>query len=388
MRRRKETGWDGIWGWCLAVTMAAAGICMSSVWLGQRLYEARLLDLLGQTREAAIVRDLAAGCGGRAADFLLPAAVPVLLAVFFRYLYRRSSRLLEDMRSLGLQMEQMVAGKETALARWEDGPLAALSNQAELLYKRNSHMVELVQREKEQLCHFVENMVHQMKTPLTSLWLNLDLMEEKLSSEELPEKFKEAMEKKLEDCSGQCRILKEKTADFLQAGQLSAGQVRMLAAPADLDALTAQAAEELRPVLEKRKILVETGSASRVPLYCDSGWMKAAISNVIKNSAEAMEQGGKIRIRHWDADGWKYLELRDEGGGFSEEEAGRLFERFYTGKGREGGSGLGLHIAREVVEANHGRLTAQPVPEEEDMGEGARFLMKFRILSGAEAYGE
>ena len=63
----------------------------------------------------------------------------------------------------------------------------------------------------------------------------------------------------------------------------------MAPAKADLDALTRQALEGLKPLLQKRGIRVEHDSSSQIPLYCDSGWMRAAISNVIKNSAEAME---------------------------------------------------------------------------------------------------
>ena len=100
-----------------------------------------------------------------------------------------------------------------------------------------------------------------------------------------------------------------------------------------------------------------------------------------------MADGGVIEIRHWDEGKWKYLEVLDEGGGISEEMERHLFERFYTGRQEKGGTGLGLAIAREVVEACHGTIEAASAPGRGERGDGTRFRMKFRILSGPEAYG-
>ncbi len=390
MKKHSERPFGRLLLLCGAVSALAVVLSLAAVRLGERAYEKRLFARLSgrlSEGEVSAVKSIAAGGGFSFLDLWPVLAALLLLLAFFLYLRRQLSGIAWEAESLGLRMEQMVAGTRTEMARWEDGLFSALSNQAELLYKRNCHLVELVQGEKEQLCQFTENMIHQMKTPLTALCLDLDLMEERLAfQEELPRDFRAQMEKKLADCQAQCSALRGKTEDFLAAGRLSAGKVTMAPAKADLDALTRQALEGLKPLLQKRGIRVEHDSSSQIPLYCDSGWMRAAISNVIKNSAEAMEPGGRLRIRHWDRDGWKFLEIRDEGGGFAPGEAEHLFERFYTGKSREGGSGLGLNIAKEVVEASHGTLLAQPVPEEDGMGEGARFLMRFRLLSGAEAY--
>ena len=143
---------------------------------------------------------------------------------------------------------------------------------------------------------------------------------------------------------------------------------------------------ELAAVLEKQGIRVQFSSESEEPLYCDCNWMKAAVGNVLKNSAESMKEGGVIEILHRDEKGWKYLELTDEGGGISEAAGRHMFERFYTGRQEKGGTGLGLAIAKEVVEASHGTIEAVPASREAGRRAGVRFLMKFRILSGPEAY--
>lgn len=309
-------------------------------------------------------------------------------AAYFFYMTGGLSKICGTIRRYSLCLEQMTAGKTVNLAEWKEGILAALSNQTELLYLRNQRMVELVQEEKETICQFTENMVHQMKTPLTAIRLDVDLMESKLSGGRMQEigKGQEALLKKLEDCSFQCDRLQENVNEFLAASRLAAGQMKLLLKPARVEDIVEGACRTLAPVLERNNVHVNFSSESGLPLYCDFSWMREAIGNIMKNSAESMEGGGAIEIRHWDEEKWKYVELSDEGGGISEEAVRHIFERFYTGRQRSGGTGLGLNIAKEVVEACHGTIEAIPVSRWNGRKDGTCFLMKFRILEGPEAY--
>lgn len=346
-----------------------------------------------QTRFTAAVRELYGA--GQAEELLALAGqrsygnvwlflglAAAFFAAYFFYMTGGLSGICGELRRFSLCLEQMTAGRAVSLAEWKEGILAALSNQAELLYLRNGRMVELVQQEKEAVCRFTENMVHQMKTPLTAIRLDLDLMDWKLSGEQA------AVRRKLEDCQAQCGRLQENVDEFLAASRLAAGKMRLVLEPARVEDIVAGAVEEVAPVLMRRGIRVQVSSESELPLCCDCNWMKAAVANLLKNSAESMEAGGIIEIRHWSEDRQNFLELTDEGGGISEEAGRHLFERFYTGRQEKGGTGLGLAIAKEVVEACHGTIDALPVSGGAGRRDGTRFLMRFRILSGPEAYEE
>ena len=126
-------------------------------------------------------------------------------------------------------------------------------------------MIALVQEEKEKICRFMENMVHQMKTPMTALCLDLDLLEGKLEGQE-------AALGKIQNCQEQCTRLKDTIDEFLLSSRFSAGKVAVIPAPADIDVMVEGVRKELSSLLEKRKISVSYDSQSRKPLFCDSGW--------------------------------------------------------------------------------------------------------------------
>lgn len=357
-----------------------------AVWRAR--FSGALKTLYGELQAAEILAF--AGERGYGNAWLFAGLATAVFAVYFFYMTGALSRVCREIQRFSLCLEQMTAGREVNLAEWKEGILAALSNQAELLYLRNRHMVELVQGEKEAVCRFTENMVHQMKTPLTAIQLDLDLMEMRISGwqdEEAPRQTVSSFLRKLEDCQAQCGRLRENVDEFLSASRLAAGRMKLILKPARVTDIAAGALKELASVLEKRGIRTRVSSESELPLYCDCGWMEAALANILKNSAESMADGGVIEIRHWDEGKWKYLEVLDEGGGISEEMERHLFERFYTGRQEKGGTGLGLAIAREVVEACHGTIEAASAPGRGERGDGTRFRMKFRILSGPEAYG-
>ncbi len=339
----------------------------------------KALETLYGTRDRVMFSSLTAGT-----DLTVPLVsilcFLLLLMISYFYITGCISGFVKELKALSLSMEQIMAGKRPALDRWKEGILSSFANQAELLCRRNSHMIAMVREEKEAINKFTENLVHQMKTPLTALRLNLDLLETKLDP--LPEKAAA----RFADCQEQCSRLKRNIDELLTSSRLASGKLAFLPAPANMEFLVESVKEELAPILEEKRIKLEFKKESSRPLYCDSGWMKTALSNLVKNSAEAMEDG-TISVRYFEEDPWLLLELTDEGGGVSPEEAPHLFERFYTGKEETGGTGLGLSIAKEVVEAAHGTVCAMPVPGKAGRPAGTCFLLRFRILSGAEAYG-
>ncbi len=378
--------------------LAAAVVLAGGIWIllaerasWQARFTGAVRELYGELQAEELL--VLAGQGSYGNAWLFSGLAAAVFAAYFFYMTGALSGICREIRRFSLCLEQMTAGRTVSLAEWKEGILAALSNQAELLYLRNGHMVELVQQEKETVCRFTENMVHQMKTPLTAMRLDLDLMETKLSggqepwSREAGRQIRDSFLKKLEDCQEQCGRLQENVDEFLVASRLAAGKMKLVLKPARAEDIVAGALGELAPVLEKRGIRVQVFSESEQPLYCDSGWMRAAIANILKNSAESMEEGGIIEIRHRVEGKRNILELTDEGGGISEDAGRHLFERFYTGRQGSGGTGLGLAIAREVVEACHGTIDAFSVSGEGKRKDGTRFRMKFRILSGPETYG-
>ena len=201
---------------------------------------------------------------------------------FFLYMTRSLSGIYETVGKLSLGLEQMIAGRRTNLSEWKEGIVSSLSNQAELLCRRNAHLIDLMQEEKEQLFRFVENMVHQMKTPLTALQLDLDLMDMQL--EPLREAGGNGLDRKLQDCMAQCGKLKAHVEEFMTDSQVSSGTLHFFSSPADVEGMLESVGNGLSVLLEARQIRLSIRSESKIPLYCDSGWMKAAFFAALRFS--------------------------------------------------------------------------------------------------------
>ena len=102
-------------------------------------------------------------------------------------------------------------------------------------------------------------------------------------------------------------------------------------------------------------------------------WSMEAFSNLIKNCAEHTPEGGRIMMDYTGNPLYTQIMIRDTGAGFAPEELPHVFERFYRGKDAgEIGIGIGLSLAKSLIEMQNGFLTAQNLPEG-----GACFTVRF-----------
>ena len=122
------------------------------------------------------------------------------------------------------------------------------------------------------------------------------------------------------------------------------------------------AAENLAGLLEEARIQVEIPDRGRVAFLGDMEWTMEALMNLMKNCLEHSPAGGRIFCDYSENPLYVQILIRDEGEGFEKEDLPHLFERFFRGKNAsEGSLGIGLSLARAVVERQNGTLTARNV---------------------------
>ena len=146
----------------------------------------------------------------------------------------------------------------------------------------------------------------------------------------------------------------------------------------DVSLLAEEAAESLRREAENRQIQILISAPEGCYMDCDPLFMGQMFHNLIDNSLKYGRSGGTTRIEiRQEADGIR-IQIGDDGIGISEEELPRIFERFYRGgqdhadRSPEEGAGLGLPIAKWIVEAHQGTLSV-----ESKHGEGTVFQIWF-----------
>jgi signal transduction histidine kinase len=146
------------------------------------------------------------------------------------------------------------------------------------------------------------------------------------------------------------------------------------------------AAEMARTALRERstgvRIEFETGPRRDAVVMADKEWLARALANIVKNAVEASGENGLVTVSLRSGDAlWAAIEVRDHGVGMRGETMGRIFEPFFTTKGSEKGCGLGLPVARRIVEAHGGNISVESEP-----GAGTLFTVRIPLADGFDAW--
>jgi signal transduction histidine kinase len=193
---------------------------------------------------------------------------------------------------------------------------------------------------------------HEIGNPLNSLHIHLQLMER--SVQKLHDGEKAELEQSIDVALSEVNRLDSIVTQFLKAIRPSRPQLR----PENVNTIVEEAVRFFAPELQDREIVVEQELRSDLPLLqLDRDQMKQAFYNVIKNSVEAMNRHGTLRIRTDLADTHVIVRFVDTGGGMSAEELSRVFEPYFTTKAS--GSGLGLLIVRRILREHGGELSIE-----------------------------
>ena len=205
---------------------------------------------------------------------------------------------------------------------------------------------------------------HEIGNPLNSLTIHLQLLERRLRK--LPAEQQNTLLHPLEVAQEEIKRLDTIVTQFLRAIRPAPLQ----RTPHDLNSLVRDAAEFLGPELKSRNILLELDLTPGLPiLEVDQDQLKQAFYNIVKNSSEAMKQGGLLKIRTGADSEWVNIRFADTGGGMTQEAMARIFEPYFTTK--QSGSGLGLMITQRIVRAHGGEVVI-----ESDPGNGLKITIR------------
>jgi len=171
--------------------------------------------------------------------------------------------------------------------------------------------------------------------------------------------------------------LKRLAEDLARVSQAEERQLPLRVQPVAADALVRAAAEAARPSFDAKGVELDADCDARLPTVgVDADRIGEVLANLLENALRHTPQDGRVVLSAHRRDGALELAVADEGEGIAAEHVERIFERFYRadpGRSRErGGSGIGLTIARAIVDAHGGRIHA----ESDGAGRGARFVVE------------
>jgi len=235
-----------------------------------------------------------------------------------------------------------------------------------------------LERSFAQLRRFTADASHELRTPLTSI---RSVGEVALRGEGGGTEYREAIGSMLEEVERLARLLDS----LLTLSRADAGRVALRREPTDLGDLAREIVDEISVLAEDKEQALSLDVANPLELPVDPTVLRIALVNLIDNAIKHGRRGGSIQVNvcgiESDA---AVLEVRDDGPGVSPEHRARIFERFYrVDKARaraQGGSGLGLSIARWAVEAHGGRIEL-----DSEVGKGSTFRIVIPRHGGGEA---
>ena len=216
-------------------------------------------------------------------------------------------------------------------------------------------------------------LAHEIRNPLSTLSLNLDLLAEDFQDPESPRDRR--IHQRVERLKREVQRLHDILENFLRFARVQ----ELKLTPTDLNALIEELCDFYEPQASTLGIVVRTYFAPGLPrLALDADLLKQALLNLMLNAEHAMPEGGELIMTTRRDGRCVVLDVIDTGSGMSEDVRTHIFDPFYST--RPGGSGLGLPTTRKIIDAHGGAIEVQSVP-----GKGSQFSIRLQADPGPAA---
>jgi two-component system sensor histidine kinase KdpD len=238
-------------------------------------------------------------------------------------------------------------------------------------FMREVSRTEALRQSDELKAALLASVSHDLRTPLTSIRAAVDnLLEENvklapLAVRELHVVIAEEVER-----------LTRLVHNLLEMARIESGEMKPAAAWQSVPELVRNVLERCEPLLRRHHVTVRLNEPM-APVMLDARLLAQALANVVENAAKYSTAGSEIVVNAALEDDSLTVRVEDQGPGLSPDELERVFEKFYRGNSddrRQEGTGMGLAIARGIVEAHGGRIWAENIP-----GAGAAFIVKIPV---------
>lgn len=228
-----------------------------------------------------------------------------------------------------------------------------------------NQMAEKMKESQQQLRHFVADVSHQLRSPLTSIQGFAQAMLDGTASDE------ETRQKAARIIEDESKRMIRQVNEILEFSRMQSGQVKMAKEPVDIRELLTHCQEIFELRLEEKKITLKNEMEASGVVTGDADHLEDVFNNLLDNAIKNTPQYGEIRIITRPGENHSLnIIIADSGPGIPPEQIPYVFDRFQQSSGLRSGFGLGLAIAREIVFNHGGRITVASNP-----GEGTQFTV-------------
>jgi two-component system OmpR family sensor kinase len=264
-----------------------------------------------------------------------------------------------------------------SLANSEPIPLEG-PDEVKQLGKAFNEMVHRVQASQQSQRDFVANVSHELKTPLTSIQ---GFAQAILDGAVHDEQSLHQAAQVIYDESGRMHRM---VVELLDLARLDSGIAEIERLPVDLSALLQAIHEKFQPIAQQAQVDLRLQPAALPEIQGDGDRLAQVFTNLVDNAIKFTPPGGAVTLSSKAAEDSVWISVEDGGPGIPPGERERIFERFYqTDKSRRGdrmrGAGLGLAIAREIIQAHGGSISIQDPQGSNSSAHGSVFVVKIPL---------
>ena len=287
----------------------------------------------------------------------------VLFVVFLALRERKIKNITKYLKDLQNNIYSLKIEENT------EGELSELQNQIVKITIMLNKQAETMEKDKKELSVALSDISHQIKTPLTSINIMLDIIKEDEIDENLKREYLHQITKQLDSINWLITVI-------LKLSRLESGMVEFAKEDIDVKILLEDIKKQMAVALEIKNQNLLLKVQENCHMIGDYNWTKEALTNIVKNCIEHTTESKNIYIEAEENSLYLQIIIKDEGEGISKEDLPNIFKRFYKGKDSSKESfGIGLALAKTIIEKQNGEICVQS-----KIGEGTQF--KIRIFKG------
>ena len=224
---------------------------------------------------------------------------------------------------------------------------------------------EISKKDKKELEESLEDISHQLKTPLTSILIMIDTL---LDDEDMDQNTREDF---LRNMKREVMNINFLVKSILKLSRLDTNTVKFISKKESVKEIINEAILNVSLLSDLKNVKIETNLNDSF-ITCDYKWQIEALTNILKNSIEHSYENNKVLIESSENNAYVKITIKDFGTGIAKEDINHIFERFYKGKDFDYDSiGIGLALSKSIIEKQNGKIS---VASSDD---GTTFTIKY-----------
>lgn len=281
----------------------------------------------------------------------LTITVVILLIIYIRYNYKKE----KDIKDIIKCIEQInKKNYEIQIDSISEDELSILKNE---IYKTTIMLKEAAEnssKDKLNLKKSLEDISHQLKTPLTSILVMLDnIIEDSNMEEKIRNDF-------IVDIKRNVLNINFLVQSLLKLSKFDANTVHFVKQENDLKTIIEESIKNVSTLCDLRNINIKLNIKENSKIICDDKWQIEALTNIIKNAIEHSKNNSNIIINIENNNVYSMIEVIDFGEGIAKKDIKHIFERFYRCKNTKTDSiGIGLALAKTIIEEDKGTISVE-----------------------------